>query len=90
MLALCWMRFNLNFVKIILQEKISKLKTSESKLEEDKKNLRVGLDDAESRCTKLELARRALDGELQRLKLAMTDKETENQVNCSFLFGKNV
>lgn len=30
--------------------------------------------------TKGELARRGLEGELQRLKLALNDKETENQV----------
>ena len=63
------------------QEKMAKLKMNESKLEEDKKNLRAALDDAETRCTKLELSRRSLDGELQRLRLAMTDKETENQVS---------
>lgn len=70
------------------QEKVAKIKTSESKLEEDKKNLRVALDEAESRCTKLELSRRSLDGELQRLKLAMTDKETENQVLLFMKFDK--
>ena len=63
------------------QEKMARLKTNESKLEEDKKNLRAALDEAETRCTKLELSRRSLDGELQRLRLAMTDKETENQVS---------
>ena len=63
------------------QEKMARLKTNESKLEEDKKSLRTALDEAETRCTKLELSRRSLDGELQRLRLAMTDKETENQVS---------
>ena len=56
------------------------MKQCESKLEEDKKQLRVSLDDAENRCTKVELSRRALDGELQRTRLAMNDRETENQV----------
>ena len=56
------------------------MKQCESKLEEDKKQLRVSLDDAETRCTKVELSRRALDGELQRTRLAMNDRETENQV----------
>ena len=60
---------------------MARLKTNESKLEEDKKSLRTALDEAETRCTKLELSRRSLDGELQRLRLAMTDKETENQVS---------
>ena len=60
---------------------MAKLKQCESKLEEDKKQLRVSLDDAENRCTKVELSRRALDGELQRTRLAMNDRETENQVS---------
>lgn len=59
---------------------MSKLKTLEAKQDEDKKALRLSLDDAENRVTKGELARRALEGDLQRMKLAMNDKETENQV----------
>ena len=45
----------------------------------------MALDEAENRCTKLELGRRSLDGDLQRFKLVMNDKETENQVRgrCS-------
>ena len=57
------------------------MKNNEAKLEEDKKNLRAQLDDAENRVTKGELARRSLEGDLQRMKLALNDKETENQVN---------
>ena len=64
-----------------VQEKVAKQKANELKLEEDKKNLRLNLDDAENRVTRGELARRSLEGELQRLKLIMNDKETENQVN---------
>ena len=56
------------------------MKNNEAKLEEDKKNLRGQLDDAENRVTKGELARRSLEGDLQRMKLALNDKETENQV----------
>lgn len=56
------------------------MKIYEEKLEEDKKNLRINLDDAENRVTKGEVARRALEGDLQRMKLALNDKETENQV----------
>ena len=59
---------------------MGKLRNSESRLEDDKKNLRIALEDAENRCTKLELARRSAEGELQRFKLAMNDKDTENQV----------
>ena len=65
---------------IVLQEKFAKQKANEARLEEDKKNLRMNLDDAENRVTRGELARRSLEGELQRLKLGLNDKETENQV----------
>ena len=56
------------------------MKTNEGRLEEDKKALRCSLDDAENRVTKGELARRSLEGDLQRMRLALTDKETEAQV----------
>ena len=63
-----------------MQERIQKLKNNEARLEEDKKTLRASLDDAENRVTKGELARRSLEGDLQRMRLALNDKETENQV----------
>ena len=66
---------------ILSQERVGKLRHNESRLEDDKKNLRIALEDAENRCTKLELARRSAEGELQRFKLAMNDKDTENQVS---------
>ena len=56
-----------------------KLKSTESRLEDDKKQLRISLDDAENRLTKAELTRRGLEGEFQRLKLSLNDRETENQ-----------
>ena len=59
---------------------MAKQKANEARLEEDKKALRAQLDDAENRVTKGELAKRSLEGELQRLKLSLNDKETENQV----------
>lgn len=42
--------------------------------------MRSALDDAEARCTKLELSKRALEGDIQRTKLVVTDKETEIHV----------
>ena len=48
--------------------------------DEDRKQLRASLDDAENRNTKAELMRRALEGDIQRIKLANNDKETEIQV----------
>ena len=71
-------------ISTLLQEKLAKQKANEARLEEDKKNLRLNLDDAENRVTRGELARRSLEGELQRLKLALNDKETENQV-CNWI-----
>ena len=62
------------------QEKVSKMKMNDSRLEEEKKQLRSSIEETENRVTKVELARRALEGELQRFRLTMTDKETENQV----------
>ena len=64
----------------VVQERLQKMKTNEGRLEEDKKALRCSLDDAENRVTKGELARRSLEGDLQRMRLALNDKETENQV----------
>lgn len=58
------------------------MRNQESRLDEEKKNLRNALDDAENRATRLELARRSAEGELQRMKLALNDKDTENQVSC--------
>lgn len=52
--------------------------------DENRKALKMALDEAENRCTKLELGRRSLDGDLQRFKLVMNDKETENQVRGRF------
>ena len=59
------------------------MRSGENRLEDDKKNLRGALEDSENRCTKLELARRSAEGELQRFKLVMNDKDTENTV-CGF------
>ena len=42
--------------------------------------MRIALDDAENRVTKGEVLRRSLEGDLQRMRLALTDKETECQV----------
>lgn len=58
---------------------------NENRLDEEKKQLRLNLDDAENMLTKAELNRRSMEGELQRLRMALNDKETETQVS-SFLF----
>jgi len=62
---------------------LNKAKGNEAKLEDEKRQLRMSLDDVDSRRSKGELGRRSQDGEIQRLKLALNDKEGENQVNTS-------
>lgn len=49
-------------------------------MEEERKELKANLDDAEHRNTKLELLKRSLEGDIQRTKNYLTDKETEIQV----------
>lgn len=56
------------------------MKSSEAKMETDKRKLKDALEMTEQRATKLELARRALEGDLQRSRLTLNDKETEIQV----------
>ena len=58
------------------------MRNAESYHEEERRGLIKAVDDAENRCTQLELLRRGLEGEMQRLKMGFNDKETENQVNC--------
>lgn len=62
------------------QEKISKMKANEVKLESDKRRLKEVLDASESRTIKLELQRRSLEGELQRSRLGLGDREAQAQV----------
>jgi len=57
-------------------------------MEEDKKALRSSLEDAENRCTKLELMKRALEGDIQRTKLVLTDKDTEMQASVASSFAE--
>ena len=52
---------------------------NESRLEDEARRARERADEAENQLTKMELLRRSLDGDNQRLKLALNDKETESQ-----------
>lgn len=56
------------------------MKANEAKLEVDKRRLRDSLGSSESRSTKLELLRRSLEGELQRAKVVLSDREAELQL----------
>ena len=64
----------------LLQEKINKMKSQQAKLELEKKKLKEALEVSEQRATKLELTRRALEGDLQRNQIALNEKEANNQV----------
>lgn len=55
------------------------MKTNEVKLESDKRRLKEVLDASESRTVKLELQRRSLEGELQRSRLGLSDREAQAQ-----------
>lgn len=56
------------------------MKANEAKLEVEKRRLRDALGSSESRSTKLELLRRSLEGELQRAKVVLSDREAELQL----------
>lgn len=66
-----------------VQEKYEKLKLNEMKLDDEKNQLQLNLDDAENQLTKFRLLRQSLEGDIQRMKLALSDRETENQVLSS-------
>ena len=56
-------------------------KSGESRLGDEKRQLKRALDECEGRATDLEMNRRALEGEIQRLNMILTDKDTEIQVH---------
>lgn len=51
------------------------------RLEAERKRLREALEATEARTTRVELGRRSLEGELQRLKLNLGDREAESQAS---------
>jgi len=67
----------------IVQEKNDKLKLNEAKLDDEKNQLQLNLGDAENQLMKTELLRQSLEGDVQRLRLVLGDRETENQVLTS-------
>lgn len=56
------------------------LRQTGARFEEERRLSRRALDDAENHITQLEVTRRSLEGELQRLKMCISDKEAENQM----------
>ena len=56
-------------------------KSSETRLNDDKRQMKRALEEMEARATELEMNKRALEGEIQRLNMILTDKDTEIQVH---------
>jgi hypothetical protein len=56
-------------------------KSSETRLSDEKRQLKRALDECDARATESELNRRGLEGEIQRLNMILTDKDTEIQVH---------
>lgn len=64
-----------------LQDQFNKQRATEMRLEAERRRLREALEAAEARATRVELGRRSLEGELQRLKLSLGDREAESQTS---------
>lgn len=58
---------------------MNKQRAAEVRLEAERRRLREALESAEARATRVEVGRRSLEGELQRLKLSLGDRDAENQ-----------
>lgn len=65
----------------LLQDQLNKQRAAEMRLEAERRRLREALEAAEARATRVELGRRSLEGELQRLKLSLGDRDTESQTS---------
>lgn len=64
-----------------LQDQLNKQRAAEMRLEAERRRLREALEAAEARATRVELGRRSLEGELQRLKLSQGDREADSQAS---------
>lgn len=65
--------------RLTAQDQLNKQRAAEMRLDAERKRLREALEAAEARATRVELGRRSLEGELQRLKLGLGDREVESQ-----------
>lgn len=71
--------WSFNWARLTAQEQLNKQRAAEMRLDAERKRLREALEAAEARATRVELGRRSLEGELQRLKLSLGDREVESQ-----------
>lgn len=69
----------LSVTRLTAQDQLNKQRAAEMRLDAERKTLREALEAAEARATRVELGRRSLEGELQRLKLSLGDREAESQ-----------
>ena len=77
-----WFRFFRKKNSLFLaKEKMGMTKSSEARLVDEKRQLKRALDECEARAIELEMHKRALEGEIQRLNMILTDKDTEIQVH---------
>jgi hypothetical protein len=60
---------------------MSLFKSSESRLADEKRQLKRALDECEARGNEFEMNKLGLEGEIQRLNMILTDKDTEIQVH---------
>lgn len=63
------------------QDLLNKQRAAEMRLEAERRRMREALEAAEARATRVELGRRSLEGELQRLKLSLGDRKAESQTS---------
>lgn len=71
--------FFLTVKLLTAQDQLNKQRATEMRLDSERRRLREALEAAEARATRVELGRRSLEGELQRLKLSLGDREMESQ-----------
>ena len=75
---------------ISANEELKKLREKEVKWEAEKRRLQELLNEAETQNARLEVYRKGLDGDQQRLHLALSEKDSEIKVIRSCKFSKNV
>ena len=63
-----------------MKKELEQLKQIKQQMSADKDITASALEETEGRCTRLQLAKCSLEGEIQRLQVSLMDKTNENQV----------
>ena len=66
-----------------MEEKLMQMKKSGEQVEAERKSVCETLDSIENKATKLELAKRSLEGDLQRLTHQLNERDSEYEVEHS-------